>query len=71
MELEEDEAYGANSELRYITLELMKLAMKRNVPFEEMAREYVGNTFCLRKAIEEKESPEKALKAKTESVTYE
>jgi len=71
MEIEDDEPYAANSELRYMTLELMKLAEKRNVPFEQMAREYVKNTFCLRKAIEEKDSSEKALKAKKESVTHE
>lgn len=66
MDLGEDERYAANSELRYITLELMKLAQKRKVPFEKISEEYVRNTFHLKNAIDS-ESPEKALKAQKES----
>lgn len=69
MEFEEDGPYAANSELRYITLELMRLAEKKNVTFEQMADEYVKNTFHLKKLIEEKEFPEKTLKTK-EGIGY-
>lgn len=71
MEFEEDGPYAANSELRYITLELMRLAEKKNLPFSQMAEDYVKNTFHLKKLIEEKEFPDKALKVKKESVTHE
>jgi hypothetical protein len=69
MEFEDDEPYAANSELRYITLELMRLAEKRNISFEQMAQEYVKNTFHLKKLIEENEFPEKPLKSK-EGISY-
>ena len=69
MEFEEDGPYAANSELRYITLELMRLAEKRSVTFEQMADDYVKNTFHLKKLIEEKEFPEKPLKTK-EGIGY-
>lgn len=70
MEFGEDERYAANSELRYITLELMKLAQKRSIPFEQISEEYVQNTFNLKTAID-KESSEKALKTRKESITHE
>ena len=71
MEFEEDEPYAANSELRYITLELMKLAEKHGTTFDEIAHDYVRNTFKLKKLIEEKDSPEKILKTQKEPVTHE
>ena len=64
MEFEEEDSFRANSELRYITLELMRLAEKRNIPFEQMAEEYIQNTFHLKKLIEERDLPEKAFKNK-------
>ncbi|MBN2121876.1 hypothetical protein JW721_02365 [Candidatus Micrarchaeota archaeon] len=70
MDFGDDERYAANSELRYITLELMKLAQKREVPFEQVCDEYVHNTFHLKDAID-KECPEKALKTTKESITHE
>jgi len=71
MEFEEDEPYAANSELRYITLELMKIAEKKGATFDEMASAYVNNTFKLKKLIEERELPEKVLKTRKEPVTDE
>jgi antitoxin component of RelBE/YafQ-DinJ toxin-antitoxin module len=68
MDFGDDERYAANSELRYITLELMKLAQKKNIPFDKISEEYVRNTFHLKNAIDN-ESPEKALKARKESTT--
>jgi hypothetical protein len=70
MDFGDDERYAANSELRYMTLELMKLAQKRKVSFEEVCDEYVRNTFHLKDAID-KEAPEKALKTTKESVIHE
>ena len=70
MEFEDDEPYAANAELRYITLELMKIAEKKGTTFDEIAKEYLRNTFKLKKFIEEKDSPEKVLKTRKESITH-
>ena len=43
MEEEEDKASAANSEIRFITLELMKLAQQSGRSFEELARDYLRN----------------------------
>ena len=71
MEFEESDSYSANSELRYITLELMKLAEKKGITFEEISGEYVKNTFYLKNLIEEKDLSEKVLKTQKEPVTHE
>ncbi len=71
MEFEEDEPYAANSELRYITLELMRIAEKKGTTFDEMASDYVENTFKLKKLIEERDLPEKVLKTRKEPITHE
>ncbi|HIH19404.1 TPA: hypothetical protein HA225_05520 [Candidatus Micrarchaeota archaeon] len=42
MEDEEKES-AANSEIRFLTLELMKLAHKSGKSFEEVARKYLEN----------------------------
>ncbi|MFA5050079.1 MAG: hypothetical protein WC501_03655 [Candidatus Micrarchaeia archaeon] len=63
--MDEEELYqGMNSELRFITLELMKLAQKRDISFEKIAEEYVKNVNLMQKKIGESldknqnESPE-------------
>ncbi len=43
----EEERANANSELRYIALELTKLAEKRKKPFKIVAAEYMLNVFEL------------------------
>ena len=43
MEEEEDNTSAANSEIRFITLELMKLSQQSRRSFEEVAREYLEN----------------------------
>ncbi|MCX8197992.1 MAG: hypothetical protein N3F07_02235 [Candidatus Micrarchaeota archaeon] len=48
---EEDGQNAANSELRFITLELMKLAQKSGKSFEEVALEYLRNTCLLQELI--------------------
>ncbi|MEM3030331.1 MAG: hypothetical protein QXH27_01220 [Candidatus Micrarchaeia archaeon] len=47
----EEDAAGINSEMRYITLELMKLAAKRNKPFEQVAAEFITNVYAVRRLI--------------------
>ncbi|MCX6771659.1 MAG: hypothetical protein NTX79_06400 [Candidatus Micrarchaeota archaeon] len=51
MDSEDDESYSANSEMRYISLELMKLAQKSGKSFREIAREYMENTALLQEMI--------------------
>ena len=43
---------SSNSELRYLTLELMKLASRQGKRFEEVAKEYIRNVFLLKSLIE-------------------
>ena len=50
MEDEENQA-GANSEMRFITLELMKLAQKSGRSFGQVAQEFVENTCGLQELI--------------------
>jgi len=51
MEGEEEKDGTANSEIRYIALELMKLAAKSNRSFDEVAREYMENAEKLSRMI--------------------
>ncbi len=43
---------SSNSELRYLTLELMKLAYRQGKRFEEVAAEYIRNVYLLKSLIE-------------------
>ncbi len=47
-----DVAY-ANSEIRSLTLELMKLAAKQKKPFKTIVKEFVNNTYYLKRVLEE------------------
>lgn len=47
----DDERAAANSEIRYITVELMKLAARKKKPFAQLAHEFVANTYTLEKMI--------------------
>jgi hypothetical protein len=47
----QEELVSVNAELRYITVELMKIASQRNISFEEVAGEYVNNVYFLDRAI--------------------
>jgi hypothetical protein len=52
MEGEEDVPENSgNSEMRYIALELMKLAQKSGRSFDEVAREYIENAARLAEMI--------------------
>lgn len=48
---DEDNQSGANSEMRFITLELMKLAQKSGRSFEQVAQDFVENTCGLQEMI--------------------
>jgi hypothetical protein len=50
-----EDVEGVNSELRYITIELMKIAAQRKQPFAEVAREFLQNTNLLQRLIETSE----------------
>jgi hypothetical protein len=49
---ENDGPMAANSEIRFIALELMKLAQKSGKSFEQMADEYMENTCLLQELIQ-------------------
>ncbi len=51
MEEEDDGSVAANSEMRYIALELMKLAQKSGRGFLEVAQEYIENAEKLQHLI--------------------
>lgn len=49
--MDEDEVAQINSEMRYMTLELMKIASKKRKPFSHVASEFVQNVYRLKHAI--------------------
>ncbi len=51
-EQDEDKG-GANSEMRYITLELMKLAARKKLPFRKIASEFVENAYSLAELLQD------------------
>ncbi len=52
-ELEEcfEEVAAINSEMRYLCLELMKIAGQRNTSFDQVMREFISNTNTLKIAF--------------------
>ena len=52
--LEEDDSI--NSEIRFITIELMKIAAQKGITFEEASREFLKNAVFLKRLIEITES---------------
>lgn len=53
---EMDELAAVNSELRFITLELMKIAAQKNKSFDAVMREFVGNAFKLKRTLHRSET---------------
>ena len=43
---------SVNSEIRYITIELMKLSSQRKVTFKKVANEFLKNTMDLHEMIQ-------------------
>jgi|GEM_PF-2334111 len=62
----DDEIASINSEMRFITLELMKLAEKRKKSFKEVVNEFISNAFVLDKAI--RESSMRGVRRKTKAL---
>ena len=50
---------SSNTEIRYLTLELMKIAVKEGKSFDEVAEEFIRNTMKLREMIEQKFLPKR------------
>ncbi len=48
----EDETVSVNSEVRYISLELMKIAAKEKRNFKEVAGEFVDNVYYMHQLIQ-------------------
>jgi hypothetical protein len=49
----DEEIASINSEMRFITLELMKLAQQRRKSFKHVAKEFISNVYTLDKLINE------------------
>ncbi len=47
-----DIAY-ANAEIRNLTLELMKIASREKKSFKQVVREFIENTYYLKRVLEE------------------
>ncbi|MEM4348763.1 MAG: hypothetical protein QXN37_04320 [Candidatus Anstonellaceae archaeon] len=60
---EEDKHMAANAEMRYITLELMKIAQRSGKSFDEVASEFIRNAEKLRRLIYSQDTPTVSLKA--------
>lgn len=46
-----EEITNVNTEIRYITLELMKIAAQKGVKFDKIAKEYLQNAYLLHDMI--------------------
>ena len=49
--VDEDELAQVNSEMRYLTLELMKIATKRKMRFKDVLNEFIQNAYILKHAV--------------------
>jgi hypothetical protein len=58
----DEEVASINSEMRFITLELMKLAQKKKKSFRQVAQEFISDVHALDKMI--KESDVRAVKGR-------
>ncbi|MCX8194778.1 MAG: hypothetical protein N3G22_01580 [Candidatus Micrarchaeota archaeon] len=57
MEEERESESAANSEIRFITLELMKLAQRSGKTFDEVAAEYMRNAEKLQLMLRQEDWP--------------
>ena len=46
-----DDIYSINAEIRYLTIELMKIAIKKKKSFKKVAKEFVKNARTLQNII--------------------
>lgn len=66
---DDDTLTTANSELRFITLELMRLAQKSGRSFPEVADEFISNTVLLQELISGEASGRRKAKARKGTTT--
>ena len=57
-----EELGSINSEIRYITVELMKISTKRKMPFDKVAQEFLSNAITLHDMIQRVETVQKGRK---------
>jgi hypothetical protein len=50
-----EENYEINSEIRYLTIELMKLAYQNKKSFKQVSKEFIENAFYLKEMIKKLE----------------
>lgn len=62
--MEEDELAQANSEMRFLTLELMKIAVKRKLQFREVVGEFIDNVYYLERTVKRRALKRSRRKAK-------
>ena len=62
--MEEDELAQVNSEMRFLTLELMKIAAQRKVAFREVLGEFIQNVYTLERTIKKRTIRRSRRKAK-------
>ncbi|MBN2478544.1 hypothetical protein JXB01_04615 [Candidatus Micrarchaeota archaeon] len=65
----EDDMSSINTELRYITVELMKIAEKNGKTFEEVSREYIENVKLLHGKINSLSEQERQSEACKKSLS--
>ena len=51
----EEEVVSVNAEVRYLSLELMKIASREKRSFREVAREFVDNVYYMHELIKDEE----------------
>ncbi|MBS3069418.1 hypothetical protein J4441_03580 [Candidatus Micrarchaeota archaeon] len=64
---QEEERGSANSELRFITLDLMKIAQRRKMAFEKVAQEFVSNVYSLEQMLSASCSAQQASRPRVSS----
>lgn len=62
--MDEDELAQVNSEMRFLTLELMKIAAQRKAAFGEVLDEFIGNVYTLERTIRKRTLKRSRRKAK-------
>ena len=60
-----EDVAAINSEMRFLCLELMKIATQRGVPFEQVTREFISNANTLKLALANTENQQVEKKLKT------
>lgn len=65
-----EEVAAVNSEMRYLALELMKLASQRGLTFEQSMREFIANTDYLQRGLADYEQKIRSAKVKAQRTKH-